>query len=325
MVFTNNYYYNIGDYKMSNYIGIDIGKFNLDVWINNQTLKLANNKAGFNKLDKLLQKQEITLVCCEASGGYEKNVMAYLNNHGYPTHVAHANKVKAFAKSKGILVKTDSIDSYIISEYSRVMNIQPIQNLHTEETLKLKDLLLRREQLLADKQAENNRLDKCNDSYIKHSINQHIKWLEKELEHVDNLLKEQSQLALVKQKYELLLSIPSIGNITAYYLISFLPELGILDHKKIAALAGVAPFNRDSGTFRGKRFIQGGRKDLRCAIYMAAISSVKHNPVTKDFYQRLRANGKPAKVALTAVMRKMLTIANSVVKRQTPWTENLVN
>ena len=236
-------------------------------------------------------------------------------------HVAHANKVRSFAKSKGILAKTDKLDSSVLSDHGLLMNVGPDKQLLTENTEKIRLLLGRREQLMNDRQRESNRLDKLDNDVIKASVESHIKCLSDEIKTIDQQMDECAQTADVKPKHDLLISIPSVGPLVANYLIANLPELGLLNHKRIAALVGVAPYNRDSGSFSGKRFIQGGRRALRRILYMSAISSVRFNPDMKIFYKRLRAAGKPAKVALIAVIRKLLSVINSVVKRQTPWQE----
>jgi len=309
------------------YIGVDVSKQRLDVDWRGKSITFENHKTGLNKLIAKLKdinkKDKLSSVVLEASGGYEKTVVGLCHKNNIPVHVAHANKIRAFAKSKGILAKTDQLDALILSEYGALMEVKPDKTLLTENTEKIRLLLIRREQLMNDKQREKNRIDKINDQSIKDSVESHIKWISDEIKTIDRHLNELSQTADVKLKYDLLISIPAVGRLVANYLIANLPELGLLTHKAIAALVGVAPYNRDSGSFHGKRFIQGGRRKLRRMLYMSAITSIRCNPDLKVFYTRLRAAGKPAKVALIAVVRKQLSVINSVMQRQTPWQETI--
>ncbi len=308
-------------------IGIDISKAQLDADLQNKINQFPNNKQGIKKLIACLQEVkkigELSCVIVEATGGYEKDLVSACHASDIPIHVAHANKVRAFAKSKGILAKTDNLDACVLSEYGTLMKVTPDTVLLSENAEKIRYLLWRREQLRNDMQREKNRLDKIKDVDIKDSVNSHIEWLVKEIKKIEKQLDNFSQKSDIKPQHDLLTSIPSIGGLVANYLIANLPELGLLNHKAIAALVGVAPYNRDSGGFRGKRFIQGGRRNLRRMLYMSAVSSVRCNADMKIFYTRLRNAGKPARVALIAVVRKLLTVINSVVTRQTPWQEKV--
>lgn len=311
---------------MKLYVGIDVSKHTLDIYLNNRNVSVENTVSGVADLVKQLQKQqnennEIGLIACEASGGYERLFVRELQKQEFPVHVAHANKVRAYARAKGLLAKTDKIDAQLISEYARVMTPAADEKLLSESAEILGELLKRREQLHDQKQREQNRLDKEYLLTVIKSIKSHIKWLEEEIEAIDKQIKEQQAHINLKPAMELLISIPGIGNLTASYMLAFLPELGKLDHKQIAALVGVAPFNRDSGLFRGKRFIQGGRAILRKILYMAALASIRWYTEMRLFYQRLRKQGKPAKVAIVAVMRKLIIVLNSIMKRKTPWQE----
>lgn len=316
-----------GGVTMKTYIGVDVSKPQLDVDWKGSALQIENNKSGVSDLAKQLKElhenEELACVVLEASGGYEKYLVNVCHENNIPVHVAHANKVRSFAKSKGILAKTDKLDAAVLSEYGSLMKIIPDKLLLTKNTEKIRLLLGRREQLMNDKQREKNRIDKIHDKCIKNSVEDHIKWLSDEIKKTDKGLEKFSQTDDVKEKHDLLLSIPAVGPLVANYLIANLPELGLLNHKAIAALVGVAPYNRDSGSFSGKRFIQGGRSALRRILYMSALSSIRFNPDMMVFYKRLRDAGKPAKLALIAVIRKLLSVINSVVKRQTPWTEKL--
>ena len=312
---------------MKAYIGIDISKPILDVDWQGKLISFKNQKKGITqliaKLKKINEKGKLEVVILEASGGYEKCLVKTCHENHLPVHVAHANKVRAFAKSKGILAKTDKLDASVLSEYGSLMKVEPDKVLLTENGEKIRVLLGRREQLMNDRQREKNRLDKIDDKVIKKSIESHIRWLSDEIKNIDQQLNECSQMSDIKLKHDLLISIPAVGGLVANYLIANLPELGLLTHKEIAALVGVAPYNRDSGSFSGKRFIQGGRKELRHVLYMSAIASVRCNEDMKVFYKRLREAGKPAKVAIIAVLRKLLSVINSIIWRQTPWQEKM--
>jgi len=314
---------------MKLYVGIDVSKSKLDVNLNEKNIVIPNNPDGLSTLIKKLKQQieegnEIGLVLCEASGGYERLLINTLHQHGYPTHLAHANKIRAFAKAKGLFAKTDKIDAHIISEYGRVIAPLPDIKLLSESAEILGEFLKRREQLLDHKQGEKDRLDKEHLPAVIKSIKSHVKWLEKEIEHLDKQIEDQQTQDEFKDQIELLISVPGIGKLTASYLLSFLPELGKINHKQIAALVGIAPFNRDSGTLRGKRFIQGGRATVRKIVYMAALASIRcHYSDLRVFYQQLRTRGKAGKIAIVAVMRKLLLVLNSVLNRQTPWRKKM--
>ena len=305
---------------MKSYIGIDVGKHELEIYHNNSSFCVANTTVGINKLIKYLKEQSCSdmLIVFEATGGYERPLKSRLEEKNYSYHMAHPNKVRAFAKARGSLAKTDKIDAKLIAQYSELM--QPTAD-STEKNQAIKELLRRREQLIAEKNREGNRLDKEYSKNITLSIQKHIRWLNKEIKAVESQLTLESDSTENKDQVKLLASIPGIGKLTALYILSFMPEIDTANQGQLAALAGLAPMNRDSGTYRGKRFIQGGRAPLRKALYMAAVPSVRFNPELKCFYERLRSQGKPAKVALVAVMRKLLLMAASVLKRQDFWKE----
>ena len=306
---------------MKYFIGIDVSKRQLDVdWLN-EHMCFENNKQGIDKLiDKLKElKKTLALVICEASGGYEQKLVKTCYEVELPIHVAHANKVRNFARSKGLKAKTDLLDCKLLSEYAKVFQPEPDIFTLSENALKIKDLLRRREQLQNDRKREKCRLDKNYDNNVMSSINKHIKWLDKAINEIDKKLAELRKESGIAEDYKLLTSIPGIGELSAYQIISFLPEIGKVSNKAISSLIGVAPFNRDSGNYNGKRYIQGGRKNLRHALYMAALTSTQYNPELKIFYHRLKEAGKPSKVAIIAVMRKLLSIVNSVMKRRSIW------
>lgn len=304
---------------MNYYMGVDVSKTFLDVYFDGEYKRIEQTIAGYKLLTKWIgtRKDDVILVC-EASGGYEKPLVVYLAKVGISYHVAQANKIRAFARAKGFLAKTDKLDSYVIFEYAKAMKVES-QTMLSEAAEKIKELLKRRTQLLLDKKAEEQRLDKVSPK-IERFIKRHIKWLMKEIKMLDSELKmireaEQS----ITETHERFTSVPGVGDLVAYYLIAYLPELGSTNHKQLAALAGVAPYNRDSGSLSGKRFIWGGRKELRQMLYMAALSAKRWNPDMNIFYERLREKEKPCKVALVAVIRKLLSLLNSLEKRKACW------
>ncbi len=311
---------------MEHYIGIDVSKKWLDIDFCGEAKRYENETDGIEPLINellILQKAgELKLVLCDATGGYEQKIVRACHVAQVPVHVAHANKVKYFAKSKGIQAKTDRLDATVLSDYGRLMNPLPDCLALTEDTEKMRELLKRREQLLEDKKRENNRLDKIINTDIIDSINEHIEWIKKEIKEIDKKLSMIGKEEEIKKQIDLLLSIPSIGKVAAYYLLAYLPELGKISFNALSALIGVAPYNKDSGNTQGKRFIQGGRSHLRRILYMSAMSAVRCNADLQKFYLRLRSTGKAAKVALVAVIRKLIGLANSIVRRQSAWQEN---
>ena len=315
---------------MEYYIGIDIGKENLDVHIDNNYFRVKNSKKGYNTIKtKLLnyidKKHIIKLIVCEASGGYERRLVNYLRWNNFPVHVAHANKVRAFAKAKGLLAKSDKIDARVISLYAKVMDLKDKSIPFSETAQQIKDWIRRREQLLEDRIDEQKRLDKIINNDIKNSIKQHINWLEHKITKINEKLEQLSYEEPVKETVDLLMSVPGVGRLTALNIIAYLPEIGQCSHRALGALVGVVPYNRDSGSFHGRRFIQGGRKILRHALYMSAVAAIKWNKDLKQFYLGLKARGKESKVALVAVIRKLLIILNNIIKRGSPWIEKPQN
>lgn len=308
---------------MQNYIGIDVSKSRLDVdWLG-KPREFSNDMVGIQsliqELQALCEQQSLACALCEASGGYERALVTACHAAQLPIHVVHANHIRYFAKSQGIKAKTDRIDARVITAYGQERNPKPDTFLLSAEELQIKELLKRREQLLADKIRENNRSDKITNPDIKTITDEHVIWLDQAIKKIDGLLSDVQKAEPVRKRCELLMSVPGIGPLLASYLLVCLPELGTLSHKALASLVGVAPFNRDSGGSQGKRFIQGGRATLRRMLYMAALASVRWNPSLKAFYKRLRAAGKPAKVALVAVIRKLVSVINSVIKRKSLW------
>lgn len=294
------------------YIGVDVGKDKLDVYLEGKYLIINNTREGLCRLLSKINKLDTSLIpfiICEATGGYEKLLINFLREKSIKYSVIHPNKVRSFAKSKGILAKTDKVDSKVLYEFATTFKPDSDILLLTENELHISELVKRRDQLIQEKVRENNRLDKILTNTIEKSIRNHILWIENEIESLDKVIKKIGESDIeIKKKVALLTSIPSIGQVVAYNLIVFLPELGRITHKEIAALVGVAPMNRESGKYRGKRFIQGGRGKLRKYLYMSALSSITCYQEMKEFYKKLKAKGKPGKLILTAIMRKLLMV-----------------
>lgn len=315
---------------MAQYIGIDVSKDHLDVASEDgkSAFRVSNTEAGQADLLKKLVELKPKVVILEASGGYELDVVLVLGSAKLPVAVVSPAQVRHYAKALGILAKTDAIDANVIARFGAATKPEP-QPVPDDETLELEALLLRRRQLVSMLASEKNRLATFSvtrrvggEKAVK-SIRTTIAFLEKQLEELEDITRDHLEKSpLWKAKEDLLRSVPGIGPVTARTLISDLPELGSLTRKRIAALAGLAPFNRDSGNVTGKRRIAGGRPSVRSALYMACVASLKCNRTIKAFYDRLRAT-KPAKVALAACMRKMLTILNSMVRTNRKWSPEL--
>ena len=317
---------------MELFVGVDVAKTHLDIHVDGieqENLSLENSGVGIESFIGTLQDLElkghtIKLIICEATGGYERLLSMMLRASGLPIHVAHPNKVRSFAKAIGKFAKTDKIDAKILSQFARVFKPDADASALMPELESLQALFLRRQQLLDEKTRETNRLDKRLLDILRGSIDKHVIWLKSEIKAVEKLIEEHLELHdTIKESVELLESVPGIGTLTAISLLTGLPELGHLEDKKLAALVGVAPLNRDSGKIVGKRYIKGGRNSVRKSLYMAAISSVRFNPDMKIFYQRLRHKGKAVKVALIAVVRKLIILLNHVARRKTPWENRM--
>lgn len=309
-------------------VGVDVGKYQLDVFIGglDQGGLYDNTVQGIKQLLTQIavlegQGHRIEQLICEATGGYERALSEALMAAGYAVHIAHANKVRAFATAQGVLAKTDRLDARVLATYGRVF-MPPVTVIADPARQRLRALLQRRRQLLSSRTRERNRLETADSPPLRDSLERHIQWLSDELTQLDRAwrqaLVEQHTLNRPAGLYE---SVRGIGQLTAATLVAELPELGHLEHKSLTALAGLAPYSQDSGRQRGYRRIRGGRPVVRTCLYMAALSATRYNPELRDFYQRLRARGKPGKVALVAVMRKLLIILNSIARRQTPWRE----
>ena len=302
------------------YIGIDVSKAKLDVALGDGTVPLVvlNDSDGLKRLLKQLPAKEESLIILEASGGYEKYAADYLRRNGFKVAIVNPKRVRDFAKAAGKLAKTDCIDAQIIRNFGQAFNPLAQPPLTQAEAERLQTLN-RREQVVRMITLEKQYLETSSEGYKK-EIKKHIVFLEKKLELLENKLVEQfNKEPILNEKVERLDEIKGVGKITAMNVLIHLPELGSLTNKEVAALAGVAPYNRDSGQMRGKRAVWGGRAPVRAALYMAILSAIKFNPAIKHFYQKLIAKGKLKKVAMVACMRKMIITMNAMMKNNMRW------
>lgn len=302
------------------FVGIDVAKAHLDIALRPTGTRwtVANDEEGIADLVTRLRAISPTLIVLEATGGLQRAVVAALAAAALPVVVVNPRQVRDFAKATGQLAKTDTLDARALAHFAEAIRPEPrpVADADTED---LRALLARRRQLVAMRTAEQNRLGSA-PPRLHADIAAHIAWLNARLATLDDDLDAALRASPVwREREDLLRSVPGIGPVCARTLVLDLPELGTLSRQHLAALVGLAPFHRDSGTLRGSRHIWGGRAQVRTALYMSTLVAVRYNPVLKAFYQRLRAAGKLAKVALTACMRTLLTILNAMVKHQTPW------
>lgn len=305
------------------YVGVDVSKERLDVAFRptgGSRCWFANDPAGIDGLlSRLLENDHPALVVLEASGGYERPAAAALAAARLPVAVVNPRQARDFAKATGRLAKTDALDAESLAHFAEAVKPEP-RALPGEEVLLLKEILDRRRQLLSMLLAENNRLSAIASEPVRRRVRAHVRWLEKELSRIDRELEEAIEASPTWRENEALLrSVPGVGPVLARTLLAELPELGTLTHRRLSALVGVAPFNFDSGAFRGRRMVWGGRARVRATLYMAALAACRHNPAVRAFYERLVEAGKPKKVALVACMRKLLTILNAVMRDRVPW------
>jgi transposase len=305
------------------FVGIDVSKAQLDIALRptGQGWQVANDEGGITLLVARLQTVEPTLIVLEATGGLELSVTLALAAAGLPVAVVNPRQTRDFAKATGQLAKTDALDARALAHFAEAVRPVP-RPLPEAQAQELSALLRRRRQLIEMLTAEQNRLHAAPAS-LHPRIQAHIRWLEHERHDVDTDVGRRIRTSPVwRAKDDLLQSVPGVGPVLSHTLVAQLPELGTLTRQRLAALVGVAPLNRDSGTLRGRRSVWGGRAGVRATLYMGALVAVRYNPVLKAFYDCLRSAGKPAKVALTACMRKLPTILNAMLKYQTPWQEN---
>lgn len=302
------------------FVGIDVAKAQLDIALRptGECWDVPNDDAGIAALVAQLQAVRPTLIVLEATGGFQRAVVAALVAADLPVVVVNPRQARDFAKATGQLAKTDRLDARILAHFADAVRPPP-RPVPDAQTAELRALLARRRQLVAMRTAEQHRLGSA-PRRVQADLEAHIVWLDQRLASLDDDLDTTLRASPVWQEREpLYRSVPGIGPVCARTLVLDLPELGTLSRQRLAALVGVAPFQCDSGRLRGRRSIWGGRAHVRAVLYMSALVAVRHNPVLKAFYERLLAAGKAKKVALTACMRKLLTILNAMVKHQTPW------
>lgn len=303
------------------FVGIDVSKDQLDVHIHPTAaaFRVPHDDAGFGTLIERLRTVAPTVVVLEATGGYEITVAATLTSAGLPVAVVNPRQIRDFARATGQLAKTDTLDARVIALFAAAVRpaARPMPDAQAQA---LGELIARRRQLVDMLGAEHNRRRLLRDRRLQRHLQAHIDWLEEALRRLDHDLTTLIRCSPVwREADDLLRSVPGIGPVTASTLIADLPELGRLDRRRIAALVGLAPFARDSGAFRGRRMISGGRAHIRRVLYMATLTAIKHNPAIRGFYLRLVAAGRPGKVALTAAMRKLLTVLNAMLRDRRPW------
>jgi transposase len=301
-------------------VGVDVAKATLDVAVrpSEEVWRVANDEAGIAALVQRLRPLRPALVVCEATGGFEQAAIAALAAAGLPVVVANPRQIRAFARSTGQLAKTDQIDAALLALFAE--RVRPTPRPLPDAAARLLDAVLtRRRQLLEMLTAEKNRLGFA-PRPLHRGMQQHIRWLERQLDDVTGELAALVEASPVwRAKDDLLQSVPGVGRIVSCTLLGELPELGTLSHKQIAALVGIAPLARDSGTWRGKRMVWGGRASVRSALFLAALCGRRWNPALRPFYERLIAAGKPKKVALIACARKLLTILNAMMRDNAGW------
>ncbi|HEV2969639.1 MAG TPA: IS110 family transposase [Pirellulales bacterium] len=305
-------------------VGIDVSKAALDVALSPQAkpFRVDNDREGIQKLLAKLPEPGTCVITLEGSGGYERLVIAELLDRGHRLAMVNPRQVRDFARGMGILAKTDALDAAVLARFGEVTQPRWLEKPAGPQA-ELQQLVERRRQLIELRTAETNRLYQASSKIAKRSIQAVLKLLEKQIETLEteiaNLVDKHEDW---KQKAEILTSVPGVGPITAMSLLADLPELGQLSREAITSLVGLAPFNHDSGKLKGQRAIWGGRADVRTTLYMAALSAVRCNDTLKIFYKRLCNAGKPFKKAITACMRKLLVILNTMVKTNSTWNSN---
>jgi transposase len=307
------------------FIGIDVSKSTLDVCIEpvGQALHITYDEAGIGDIVSRLKEIRPTLVVIEATGGLEVRIATELASKGLPVAVINPRQARDFAKATGQLAKTDKVDAAMLAEFARAIRpqVRPLKDVDTRD---LDDLVSRRRQLIDMRVQEILRRGTAASKPLEKSLNKHIAWLDKRIIEIDNdLTKRLRNSDAWRTKDNLLRGIPGVGAVTTQTMLAKCPELGTLNRREIAALVGVAPLANDSGKHRGKRFVWGGRADVRAVLYMATVSAIRCNDTIKAFADRLKKTGKPPKVVIVACMRKLLTIMNAMLKNNTPWNPKI--
>jgi transposase len=306
--------------SVEHFIGIDVSKDHLDFAIrpSGEKLRCLNTDEGVDPLIGKLQSLKPALIVLEATGRYHQLILGRLLGAGLPAIAINPRQARDFARALGRLAKTDAIDAAILAEFAEKIR-PPMRAVADDATQELEALCTRRRQLVGMLSAEKNRLHTA-PRRIRPVIQKHIHWLEKDIAQIEKDLDKQIRSSSAwREKDDLLRTCKGIGPVTTYTMLSCLPELGTLSGRQISALAGVAPFNDDTGKHKGPRHVRGGRLDVRTVLYMATLAAIRHNSIIRAFHQKLIAAGKAKKVAITACMRKLLTILNAMLRDKTPW------
>jgi transposase len=311
--------------KVESFVGIDVAKHTLDLRLEpvGESLHVAYDDGGLAGICQRLIALAPTLIVMEATGGLETRLASELTACGLPVAVINPRQARDFAKATGQLAKTDRVDAAVLCAFARAIRPK-VRVLKDEETRDLDALVTRRRQLVVMRTQETLRLGSAASRVLQKSLKKNIAWLDKQIKGLDDDLTKRLRVSAAwRVKDDLLQGIPGVGAVTSLTLLAQCPELGQLNRREIAKLTGVAPLANDSGKHRGKRFIWGGRADVRSVLYMAAVSAIRCNPVIKDFADRLKKTGKPAKVVIVACMRKLLTIMNAMLKNMTAWDQKI--
>lgn len=307
--------------QIESFVGIDVAKNTLDLRLEpvGESLHVAYDDAGIAEIRQRLLALSPTLIVMEATGGLETRLACELTACGLPVAVINPRQARDFAKATGQLAKTDRVDAAVLAHFARA--IRPAVRVPKDaDTRDLDDLVTRRRQLIAMRVQETLRLGSAASKALQKNLKKHIAWLDKQITSLDDDLTQRLRTSDAwRTKDDLLQGIPGVGAVTSVTMLAKCPELGQLNRREIAKLSGVAPLANDSGKHRGKRFIWGGRADVRAVLYMAAVSAIRCNPAIKAFADHLKQTGKPAKVVIVACMRKLLTIMNAMVKNNAPW------
>jgi transposase len=304
-------------------VGVDVSKSHWDVAVAGRSdqRRFTADAAGLRELLAHLDQLRPTLVCVEATGGYERLLQQALHKRGVPTSTVNPRQIRDFARAAGELAKTDAIDAAIIARFAAVFKPDPDEP-PSENQQRLNSLRARRQQVVHSLTQEKNRLATAPDEEARQSIQQAIDFYDRQLRQLNERLAELIESdPKFRRRVDLLVSVPGVGAVTAAGLLAELPELGALNRGQAAKLVGLAPINRDSGALRGKRMIGGGRTSVRRSLYMATLVATKHNPLIRRHYQQLLARGKSKMTALVACMRKLLLVLNAILKNQSPWKE----
>jgi transposase len=308
-------------------VGVDVSKKQLDVHLHpiGKSFQVNNTVSGIEKLKSMLKEYDIDKITFEASGGYEVFMMRELQQSGFNTWRIEGSRASAFARSEGILSKNDKKDAKNLALFGAQKNPKHAMKILSDKEIKLKELVRRRDDIVNMISCEKTRIQQASDDFCKETIQDIITFLEQKLSKIrTEISKEIKSDKILSRRYDIAISMPGIGETTASTLVAELPELGFASKGEISALTGLAPYVRQSGSYKGKAFIARGRTSVRKVVYMAALTASRSNPDFKEFYTKLRAAGKAAKIALIAVARKMIISVNAMFKNDTMWKESMV-